>query len=128
MTVSGNGVLHTIGTVSRLTGVSAATVRVWEREGLLQPQRTPGRHRLYSDADVDRIRQIAYLRTAGGLNAAAIRLQLAPVARSEAQDAPPADPRVGARIRVLRREHGLSQAELAARAGISASFLSAVER
>ena len=35
MTVGGNGVLHTIGTVSRLTGVSAATVRVWEREGLL---------------------------------------------------------------------------------------------
>jgi DNA-binding transcriptional MerR regulator/mannose-6-phosphate isomerase-like protein (cupin superfamily) len=128
MTVGGDDVLHTIGEVSRLTGVSAATVRVWEREGLVQPKRTPGRHRLYSDDDVARVRQIAYLRTAEGLNAAAIRLQLAPVRRTDEPDVLPIDPRVGARIRVLRREHRLSQAELATRAGISASFLSAVER
>src|SRR4051812_17378163 len=121
MTADGDEVLHSIGTVSRLTGVSAATVRVWEREGLVQPRRTPGRHRLYSDEDIQRVRQIAYLRTAGGLNAAAIRLQMAPVQRPDGRDAPPIDPRVGARIRVLRKELDFSQAELAARAGISAS-------
>lgn len=45
-----------IGAVSRRTGISAATLRIWEDQyGLLQPQRTVGRQRLYSDSDVERV-------------------------------------------------------------------------
>ena len=41
-----------IGEFCRLVGVSAETVRRWEREGYLHPKRTIGGHRLFSDADV----------------------------------------------------------------------------
>ncbi|MGE9092398.1 MerR family transcriptional regulator, partial [Escherichia coli] len=35
------------------------TLRAWQRRyGLLKPQRTDGGHRLFNDADIDRIREI----------------------------------------------------------------------
>jgi DNA-binding transcriptional MerR regulator len=54
-----NGGLFPIGTVSEITGVNAVTLRAWERRyGLIQPERTPKGHRLYSQTDVDKIQQI----------------------------------------------------------------------
>lgn len=51
--------LFSIGTVSSLTGVNAVTLRAWERRyGLIKPSRTESGHRLYSDKDIERIRQI----------------------------------------------------------------------
>ncbi|MGD2137633.1 MAG: MerR family transcriptional regulator [Gammaproteobacteria bacterium] len=48
-----------IRTVSSLTGVNAVTLRAWERRyNLITPQRTPKGHRLYTPADVERIRQV----------------------------------------------------------------------
>lgn len=45
--------------VVRLTGVNPVTLRAWERRyGLIQPVRTEGGHRLYSQGDVDTIRSI----------------------------------------------------------------------
>lgn len=45
--------------VARLTGVNPVTLRAWERRhGLIQPQRTPKGHRLYSCQQVDQIRQV----------------------------------------------------------------------
>ncbi|HLZ37749.1 MAG TPA: cobalamin B12-binding domain-containing protein [Mycobacteriales bacterium] len=59
-----------IGELSRRLGVSAHVLRAWERRyGLLQPQRSAGGYRLYSEADENRIRHMqAYL--ARGLSAA----------------------------------------------------------
>jgi MerR family transcriptional regulator, light-induced transcriptional regulator len=59
-----------IGELSRRLGVSDHVLRAWEsRYGLLQPVRSPGGFRLYSDADESRIRRMqAYL--AEGLSAA----------------------------------------------------------
>ena len=59
-----------IGELSRRMGVSDHVLRAWEsRYGLLQPVRTPGGFRLYSEADESRIRRMqAYL--AQGLSAA----------------------------------------------------------
>jgi MerR family transcriptional regulator, light-induced transcriptional regulator len=59
-----------IGELSRRLGVSDHVLRAWEsRYGLLQPVRSPGGFRLYSEADESRIRQMqAYL--ADGLSAA----------------------------------------------------------
>lgn len=49
--------IYNIGAVERMTGISAATLRAWERRyGFPDSERTEGRHRLYSD------RQIAALR------------------------------------------------------------------
>lgn len=45
--------------VTRLTGVNPVTLRAWERRyGLVVPQRTGKGHRLYSQEDIERIRQI----------------------------------------------------------------------
>jgi len=51
--------VYPIRTVVRLTGVNPRTLRGWERQnGLLSPARTEGGHRLFSEEDVERIRQI----------------------------------------------------------------------
>jgi DNA-binding transcriptional MerR regulator len=50
---------YRIGTVSRLTGLSADVVRVWERRyGAIKPQRSEGGSRLYSEADIVRLRRL----------------------------------------------------------------------
>lgn len=54
--------LFPIGTVSEQTGVNTVTLRAWERRyGLLQPRRTPKGHRLYSQQDVERVKQVLIL-------------------------------------------------------------------
>lgn len=50
---------YRIGTVSRLTGLSADVVRVWERRyQAISPQRSDGGSRLYSDAEIARLRKL----------------------------------------------------------------------
>jgi DNA-binding transcriptional MerR regulator/methylmalonyl-CoA mutase cobalamin-binding subunit len=57
---------YKMGTFSRLTGFSAAVLRAWERRyGLLQPQRLPGGHRLYTDDDLQVIRRVGELLRSG---------------------------------------------------------------
>jgi methylmalonyl-CoA mutase cobalamin-binding subunit len=54
------GTRWTIGAVSRATGLSADTLRVWQkRYGFPVPRRKPSGHRLYSDSDVRRLRRIS---------------------------------------------------------------------
>lgn len=64
----------------RRTGVLASTLRAWEaRHGLLEPVRTPSGHRLYSQADVLRVRRLKELLAQGhGLAEAAPLLDLPP--------------------------------------------------
>lgn len=51
--------LYPIREVSRLTGVNSVTLRAWERRyGLLSPHRTESGHRLYSMADIERVRVV----------------------------------------------------------------------
>ena len=70
MEFPGDRPLLRIGELSRRLGVSDHVLRAWEnRYGLLQPVRSPGGFRLYSEADERRIRRMqAYL--ADGLSAA----------------------------------------------------------
>jgi MerR family transcriptional regulator, light-induced transcriptional regulator len=70
MDVSESRPLLRIGELSRRLAVSDHVLRAWEsRYGLLQPVRSPGGFRLYSEADESRVRRMqAYL--AGGLSAA----------------------------------------------------------
>ncbi|MFO7779712.1 MAG: MerR family transcriptional regulator [Nitriliruptoraceae bacterium] len=63
-----------IGEVSRRTGVAVPTLRAWERRyGLLSPARTEGGHRLYSEADIGRVRGMQRLLDQGWSAAAAAR-------------------------------------------------------
>ncbi|MEP7215139.1 MAG: MerR family transcriptional regulator [Anaerolineaceae bacterium] len=67
-----------IGALSQQTGVSAEVLRSWERRyGLLQPERTAGGFRLYSEADVRRIRMVTELMASGASAGDAARQVLA---------------------------------------------------
>lgn len=57
--------VYPIGVVQRLTGLSARQIRYYEKEGLLTPSRTRGNRRLFSPADVDRLRQVKGLMEQG---------------------------------------------------------------
>lgn len=53
-----SGAVFPIGELSQRTGVNSITLRAWERRyGLLQPERTAKGHRLYGQADVERVLQ-----------------------------------------------------------------------
>jgi MerR family transcriptional regulator/heat shock protein HspR len=49
-------ILYSIGEAADLLGVSVPTLRMYEREGLILPLRKASRHRLFSEADLERIR------------------------------------------------------------------------
>jgi len=121
------GILHPIGEAARLTGVSRGLIRLWERERLITPRRTPGGHRLYSSSDLKRLRQIARLRRMDRLNAAAIRRELGVPDEPEGPPPPVPELDLGRRLRALRNARELSLATVAERVGLSVSFLSAVE-
>ena len=58
--------LYTIGTVSKLTGVGAITLRAWERRyELIQPVRKDSGHRLYTRKNIDQINRITALTEQG---------------------------------------------------------------
>src|SRR5947209_20127845 len=59
-----------IGEVAALTGTTARTIRYWEEIGLLDsaPERAQGKHRCYTQSDVERVREILRLRDLLGLS------------------------------------------------------------
>jgi MerR family transcriptional regulator/heat shock protein HspR len=59
-----------ISVAARMLGVHAQTLRYYERVGLLTPSRSRGRIRLYSQADINRIRQVQRLIEDLGVNLA----------------------------------------------------------
>jgi MerR family transcriptional regulator/heat shock protein HspR len=63
--------LFMIGIAAELAGMHPQTLRLYERRGLLSPSRTARNTRLYSQADVARLRRIQEL-SEGGLNLAGI--------------------------------------------------------
>lgn len=73
----GSGGLYTMAVASRLTGMHPQTLRKYERAGLISPARQSGNQRLYSDADVERLRRIRYLVDVRGVNIAGLELALA---------------------------------------------------
>lgn len=60
-----------IGVAAEMAGMHPQTLRMYERRGLVRPGRTKGRTRLYSQADLDRLRRIQALGESG-LNLAGI--------------------------------------------------------
>ena len=61
-----------ISVAAELVGMHPQTLRIYEQKGLVHPQRTAGNTRLYSDADVERLRLIQRLTTELGLNLAGV--------------------------------------------------------
>lgn len=68
--------LFVISVAARLVEMHPQTLRKYEREGLVAPSRTAGNLRLYSDEDIERLRQVKYLVENRGLNLAGVQLVL----------------------------------------------------
>jgi len=64
--------VYVISVAAELAGVHPQTLRVYERKGLLEPARTRGGSRRYSDGDLDRLLRIHEL-TAAGINLEGVR-------------------------------------------------------
>jgi MerR family transcriptional regulator/heat shock protein HspR len=63
---------YMISVAAELVGMHPQTLRIYESKGLVQPKRTPGNTRLYSEADLERLRLIQRLTTELGLNLAGV--------------------------------------------------------
>ena len=127
MAVGDGQVYLKIGDVARLVGISPSAIRGWENLGLTRPQRTESKYRLYTNDDVRLLKKARYLRKVRGLNAPAI-VQMLKREGAIKPLAAKANGSIGRRLRQLRTKRGLSLAEVAAAAGISVGFLSALER
>jgi len=71
-----NRAVYVISVAAELAGVHPQTLRIYERKGLLDPARTGGGSRRYSEADLLALRRIQEL-TSAGLNLAGVREVLA---------------------------------------------------
>ena len=68
--------VYVISVAAELAGVHPQTLRIYERKGLLDPARTGGGNRRYSEADITHLRRIQEL-TAAGLNLEGVRRVMA---------------------------------------------------
>jgi DNA-binding transcriptional MerR regulator/mannose-6-phosphate isomerase-like protein (cupin superfamily) len=115
-----------ISEVARLVGISSSALRAWEALGLVTPQRSQSRYRLYNQSDVRLLQRAIFLRRARGLNPAAI----VHVLKRQGMVSAPAESSLlpGQRFRRLRTRRGLSLAQVARSTDVSVGFLSALER
>jgi DNA-binding transcriptional MerR regulator/quercetin dioxygenase-like cupin family protein len=117
-----------ISDVARRVGISSSALRAWEALGLVAPQRTKSRYRLYAESDVRLLQRAVFLRRARGLNPAAIVHVLKRQGRVPVAANGTAAPVSGQRFRRLRARRGLSLAQVARATKVSVGFLSALER
>lgn len=66
-----NRPLYMISVAAELAGVHPQTLRIYEQKGLVNPQRTRGNTRMYSQADIERLQLINEL-TSEGINLAGV--------------------------------------------------------
>lgn len=104
-----------IGVAAEMAGMHPQTLRMYERRGLVCPGRTKGRTRLYSEADLARLRRIQAL-SESGLNLAGIE---------RVMDLERQLDRAMARVRDLEREVDARMAEHARAAEVARRAMSA---
>ena len=63
---------YMISVAADLVGMHPQTLRIYESKGLIRPKRTAGNTRLYSEADLERLRLIQQLTSELGLNLAGV--------------------------------------------------------
>jgi MerR family transcriptional regulator/heat shock protein HspR len=68
--------IYMISVAAEFVGMHPQTLRMYEAKGLIRPQRTPGGTRLYSEADIERLRIVQRLTTELRLNLAGVELVL----------------------------------------------------
>ncbi|MBM3678982.1 MAG: MerR family DNA-binding transcriptional regulator [Actinobacteria bacterium] len=115
--------LHTIGAVcdglrEEFPDISISKIRYLEDQGLLQPKRTPGGYRLFSEGDVERLVTILRLQRDAFLPLRVIKEELATRSTELAARRPPS---------VREQEREIDFAELLERSGISPEFARELE-
>lgn len=108
--------------VAEKVGVTASTLRLWERHGLIAPERTASRQRLYAEDTVKRARDIARMRSVHGLNISAIKHVLGNSSSALEKST------LGSRLRNLRNAAGMTLRDVERKTGLAYSFISALER
>jgi MerR family transcriptional regulator/heat shock protein HspR len=88
--------IYVISIAARLVGMHQQTLRYYERAGLVEPKRTGGNIRMYSNSDIERIRLIQRWIDDFGVNLAGAEIMM----------------RMSAQIRVLQEELANTRAEL----------------
>ncbi len=68
--------LYSIGIVAKLTGLHEQTIRQYEKQGLVTPERSPGGTRIFAESDVELLRTIANLTREMGVNMAGVEIIL----------------------------------------------------
>jgi MerR family transcriptional regulator/heat shock protein HspR len=66
--------VYVISVAAEIVGMHPQTLRLYEREGLLEPKRTGGKSRRYSDVDIERLREIQELTRVFGINLAGVKM------------------------------------------------------
>jgi MerR family transcriptional regulator/heat shock protein HspR len=64
--------VYMISVAAELAGMHPQTLRIYESRGLIEPERSAGNTRLYSQEDVERLRRIQELTTEMGMNLAGV--------------------------------------------------------
>ena len=67
---------YSISVVAKMFSVHQQTIRLYEKEGLINPKRTEGNTRLFSEEDVDKLEEIIYLTHKLGVNLAGVEVVL----------------------------------------------------
>jgi DNA-binding transcriptional MerR regulator/quercetin dioxygenase-like cupin family protein len=118
-----------ISEAAHMLGISASSLRNWERMGLITAARSQGRYRLYSQEALKKLRKIKYLRTVQGVNPAGIVAILQGKRENEREPSPTKHKQeaIAQKLLKLRREHGLTLREVGQKTGVSVSFLSSLE-
>ena len=97
--------VYMISVAAELAGMHPQTLRIYEARGLITPKRSPKNTRLYSQADVDRLRRIQELTSELGMNLAGVERVFELEEEIE---------RMRRRMRNIERHAERAQAELAA--------------
>jgi DNA-binding transcriptional MerR regulator/quercetin dioxygenase-like cupin family protein len=115
-----------ISQVAELLNVSASSLRNWERQGLIAPERSESRYRLYSPEAVRQLKRVDFLRRIKRVNPSGIAhirsedAELRPVAAE-------AEIPISARLVALRVARGLSRSEAAKLASVRADTIKSIE-
>jgi len=117
---------------ARMVGTTTASIRMWEKYSLIQPDRTSSGYRVYTMEHVARLRQIHHLTLEGVNHAGILRILENPPSNlttpALAHDNGQRHHNVGETLRNLRARTGLTLRQVAERTSLSPSYISSVER
>lgn len=128
--VKGAGYFN-ISEVAQMLGVSPSTLRMWERIGLVSPQRSKGRYRLFTLDDIKHLKQIKFLKSAKNINNGGVLHVLSQKKGARTETAKPlvsTSEIIGEKLRAHRLREQMTLKDVAERTNLSIGFLSSLER